>query len=364
MLKPKIAPLTSARFAAAFYVILFHTAYASGFRLPAWFKAVISLGGASVSFFFVLSGFVLASVYLSTGQVVDSRKFWAARFARVYPLYILLFVLDTPYILFQKAAVQGWFNSGWKTAVDFIAGVFLFQAWIPPLNTINFPSWSLSDEAFFYLIFPVVGIFVWKMKPRYAALFGIGLYLVTLGVDVSLSNAGIEPDQSFKLPLMRAAEFVLGIVTSKVFIRLSREQKSRGLLHQAALPTIVVCLGLLYLASSAPLPFPREIVSGILLAPVSGALIVALSSEPLGIAGLMSADLPILLGESSFALYLLHIPLWQLFIWLRLEGVRSHYVGFILTAVLISVCSFHFFEGPMRVKILNHFGYRKTEVVR
>ena len=53
MLKSKTAPLTSARFAAAFYVILFHTAYASGLHMPPWLKTFISLGGASVSFFFV-----------------------------------------------------------------------------------------------------------------------------------------------------------------------------------------------------------------------------------------------------------------------------------------------------------------------
>jgi peptidoglycan/LPS O-acetylase OafA/YrhL len=364
MLKPKIAPLTSARFAAALYVILFHTAYASGFQMPAWLRTFISLGSASVSFFFVLSGFILAIVYLSSGREVDSRKFWIARFARIYPLYILLFVLDTPYILFQKAATQGWLSSAWKTSIDFIAGVFLLQGWYPSLNTINFPSWSLSDEAFFYLLFPFVGLAIWKLKPRYAILFGFGLYVVTVWVGLCFSHVGIAPDHSFDLPLMRAAEFVLGIAACKIFIAASHHQKYRVLLHHAALPTIVLGIILLYLAASVPLPFPHEMLSGVLLAPLSVALIVALSSEPAGIAGIMSAGLPVLLGESSFALYLLHVPLWQVFVWLKLGGVRSHYIGFILIAVLMSVCSFHFFEGPMRRRVLNHFGYGKAEVAR
>jgi peptidoglycan/LPS O-acetylase OafA/YrhL len=354
MLKPKIAPLTSARFAAAIYVILFHTAYASGFQMPGGLRAFLSLGSAAVSFFFVLSGFILAIVYLSAGKAVDARKFWIARFARIYPLYILLFVLDTPYILFQKAATQGWYSAAWKTSADFVAGVFLLQGWYPSLNTINFPSWSLSDETFFYLLFPAVGLAIWKLKPRYAVLFGVGLYFVTVLVGLWFSHAGIAPDHSFNLPLMRAAEFVLGIVACKLFIAASHNQTYRVLLHHAALPTIIAGFALLYLAASVPLPFPHEMVSGVLLAPLSVALIVALSSEPAGIAGVMSASLPVLLGESSFALYLLHVPLWQAFVWLKLGGVRSHYIGFLVVAVLMSVCSFYFFEGPMRRKILNH----------
>ena len=139
---------------------------------------------------------------------------------------------------------------------------------------------------------------------------------------------------------------MLGIVASKVFISLSSEQRHKLRLHQLALPTIVVCIALLYLASATALPFPHEMVTGVLLAPLSVALIVALSSEPVGITGLMTAELPVLLGESNFALYLLHVPLWQLFVWLKLGGVRSHYVGFLLAAVLISICSFQFFNGP------------------
>ena len=137
---------------------------------------------------------------------MNSRKFWVARFASV-PLYILLFVLDTPYIHFKRPGMQGWFQAAWNNPL-ISSLVYSLQGWYPSLNTINFPSWSFPMKLFFYLLFPSVGLTLWKMKPKHAIFFGLGLYFVTLRIDLWFSAAGIAPDHSFEIPLMRAAEFV------------------------------------------------------------------------------------------------------------------------------------------------------------
>jgi peptidoglycan/LPS O-acetylase OafA/YrhL len=103
----KVAPLTSARFLAAIYVVMFHTAYNSGFQIPQWLKVFLSMGSYSVSFFFVLSGYILATVYLKGSGQIDLKSFWKARFGRVYPLFLLLLVLDIPYIALDRAARYG-----------------------------------------------------------------------------------------------------------------------------------------------------------------------------------------------------------------------------------------------------------------
>src|ERR1700712_5707681 len=84
--------LTSLRFFAALYVVLYHslTPMVSGIEKHAFVQRAISLGYASVSFFFFLSGYILAVAYLRTGRDLRMRKrFYVARFARIYPLFAL-----------------------------------------------------------------------------------------------------------------------------------------------------------------------------------------------------------------------------------------------------------------------------------
>jgi peptidoglycan/LPS O-acetylase OafA/YrhL len=357
----KVAPLTSARFIAALYVILFHTAYDSGFAIPRWVKTFLSLGGASVSFFFVLSGYILAIVYLEREGLFDKRRFWTARFARVYPLFFVILVLDTPQLLLDRAMRYGWSTSIWKTSLNFMLDVLLLQGWSQTFNAINFPSWSLSDEAFFYAIFPFVGMLLWKMRTRWVAAFGVTLYLVTLALLILLHSVGLKSDFAYNMPLLRSSEFILGIVTAKCHICAFRSERYRSALHTAALPLLILCLAFFCLTCYAETPIPHSILIGIFLAPVFIGVILALSSDPPIIGGLLSARLPILLGEASFALYLIHIPLWQLFQAFRLGGNRSHYIGFLLSAILLSICSFSFFENAAKKKILDFASAKDTE---
>ena len=359
--KSKIAPLTSARFLAALYVVLFHTVYGSGFAVPHWFKTFLSLGGASVSFFFVLSGYILSTVYLKRGLSLDIRRFWIARFARVYPLFFVILVLDTPQILLDRAMRYGWSMSIWKTATNFTLDVFLLQGWSAAFNAINFPSWSLSDEAFFYAIFPLAGVFVWKLRARYAAVFGGTLYLATIVLLMLLHYAGLRDDFAYNVPLLRCSEFILGIVTGKLHSSALQTVRYRRVLHSVALPLLILCTALFCIACYAKLPVPHPILSGILLAPVFAGIIVALSSDPIILGSLLSARFPVLLGEASFALYLIHIPLWQLFQAFGLGGIRYHYLGFLLTAIALSICSFLFFENSARKKILDYAAAKDTE---
>ncbi len=80
--RPEIPALTSLRFFAALWVVLFHIREFGLWRggiTP--YRAVVQLGYLGVSFFFVLSGFIL--VYVYAGREVPKRLFWQARFARV-----------------------------------------------------------------------------------------------------------------------------------------------------------------------------------------------------------------------------------------------------------------------------------------
>src|SRR5579859_879943 len=170
----KIYPLTSVRFFAAFLVLFHHSVRiflpvfsARGVRgAPTDVAGIISLAfPVSASFFFFLSGYVLSFVYLNNAKTLDKREFAAARFARLYPLYFVVLVLDTPELLVPEIHRYGVKVGLTKTAGILAANVAMLQAWKGSrLLRINMPSWSLCVEAFFYLCFPLLGALLWKLR--------------------------------------------------------------------------------------------------------------------------------------------------------------------------------------------------------
>jgi peptidoglycan/LPS O-acetylase OafA/YrhL len=134
--------------------VLFHFASqpAGEHRLPKAIVTFLQNGYMGVPFFFLLSGFVLT--YAHSGETSRSksrRSFWAARFARVYPVYLLSLVLNWPFrndgpfhIMLSRGAMAATLTATQTWNPHFF---YLAQAWNPP-------AWTLSVEAFFYLCFP------------------------------------------------------------------------------------------------------------------------------------------------------------------------------------------------------------------
>ena len=92
--------LTSLRFIAAFAVLVLHYRDLFGPLPDALLRAIVG-GQYGVTFFFVLSGFILTYRYHDwfDGGVRDGRfwRFQRLRFARIYPIYLLGLLLDTPW---------------------------------------------------------------------------------------------------------------------------------------------------------------------------------------------------------------------------------------------------------------------------
>ena len=151
---PQLAALTSLRFFAALHIVLFHIWIFElpGFSsAPAWIERALEAGPTSVSLFYVLSGFILTYNYVLArgGTTVRARDFWVARIARLYPVYLLAFILYTPLIVLDTETSAG------LRALAGVMALFALQSWGGPTAFVwNPPGWSLSVEAFFYLLFP------------------------------------------------------------------------------------------------------------------------------------------------------------------------------------------------------------------
>ncbi len=176
-----LKPLTSLRFIAAFWVLLYHFKDHLGLNMGHMgLVADVYLG---VDLFFTLSGFILAHVYLTTLE--DGRfgygGFLKNRLARVYPMHLA--ALAAMIVLFVGASALG-AGVGSPEAFklsDLPAHLLMIHGWgATEAVGWNFPSWSISAEWAAYLLFPLIAGAVLKGR-QYSAFVAFGALALWIG---------------------------------------------------------------------------------------------------------------------------------------------------------------------------------------
>ena len=272
--------LTSLRAVAALFVFGFHLVRWDVLDLPP-----LALGLTGVSFFFVLSGFVLS---WSTAPARRPGVFWWHRFARIYPLH--LFALVAAFALPVRPHEM--------SAESVIANLLLLQAWWLDEQVVfgvNGVSWSLSCEVAFYALLPAALLLTARLSPgrqvaaalAWFALVSAAAAALTLLVDDGYTVALVNP-------VLRSGEFLLGLAASSV-VRSGWRCRRR---------TAVGCLAGLGLLALLPLPARVTQVS-LALAFVVVVVVAALADLD-GAPGPLTRRAAVYAGELSFAFYLAH----------------------------------------------------------
>jgi peptidoglycan/LPS O-acetylase OafA/YrhL len=152
----RIDNLTGVRAFAALWVVLFHLNYAP--PVHHIMGGVVEHGLCGVDVFFVLSGFVLSIVYASRLPARVNglwyRKFIVRRFAKIYPLHLITFLLMVALVLLGRHLhyrfVDGARNSWWSA----FCNLFLVHSLgLTKTPSWNYPSWSVSAEWMAYAVF-------------------------------------------------------------------------------------------------------------------------------------------------------------------------------------------------------------------
>lgn len=205
-LSARLDTLTGLRFVAALLVFALHLAtYAPNNGFGAAFRNVFGHGPVGVSFFFILSGFVLT---WSHREGDTARAFYRRRFARIAPAYwVALAVALTEHLATPPPGGRGPLVT---QALPSFIGV---QAWFPSDAYHyggNSVGWSVSVELFFYAAFPALILLCHRRGAR------VFLGIVALGA-VIVVPAVLRPSESvgawaiYIFPLGRLAEFVCGV---------------------------------------------------------------------------------------------------------------------------------------------------------
>ena len=387
MLNPaRVEQLTGLRFFAALGVLLCHFHVLIPNAAP---KFLFDLGGHGVTLFFVLSGFVLTWRYdaphqISTGKTrtgqlprINLAAFAAARFARIAPVYwlALVMVVATYATLGPGPAM----STPPPTVVQGLGGLLLnvvaLQAWVPSEHVQQFwnaPGWSISAEVFFYCCFPWLLRLRWLSGSPWSLALITGVFSVSLGLYLWILQASghwgaMGLAFAARLPLLGLWPFVMGMLCCRLLRRNPHWPTHKGgwtLLAFALLVVVAWATG-----AWAPPEAPHLallLVSHLLYVPLFTVLIVCLVLDHGPLARFLSSPPLVLLGHASYALYLLHwLPLGAAVWWLDDTPAPLWAVSMgIGGLVALSLMVYHWFETPMRLRLVAGLQGRRPNVSR
>lgn len=320
------------------YVVFFHgvPGLRAHFEVPTTIQTFFGYGYLAVGFFFLLSGFILVYTYEGQMEGATNRgRFWEARFTRIYPVYLL------------SLALAYWFQPNLHVGTA-AAVLSMVQAWNPGAPELagawNYPAWSLSVEAFFYLCFPFLLPWLSRRSTSILRCVVVVLLAVCVAGHTCLMGLGNWNHSSavgrvLPLPVLRLPEFLLGMALGLLFLR------SGGKSHHP-LWTYGALLSLLGLLS---LPLGEWI--SLVMVPFA-VLIYELARGESRLSKALSTPLMVLLGGASYAIYLLQLPVRD---WTRAalssaptKVAEIGALGTPLILVLFSVLVFEYWEEPLR----------------
>lgn len=311
----RLDPLTSLRFFAWAGIVLLHVFPHLDFQYT---KPQGLLMAQGVSFFFVLSGFILTYVYRDLSRPADLKAFFLARFARVWPMHVACILLG---LLMLEA--HYWEEIVSSSGKILLAQLAMLHAWIPDRNyyySLDDASWSISTECGFYLFFPFLlrrGQLGWTAKLLISLVIATIFAFLVGPLDCRFAT-GI-------CPLGRLQEFVLGMSVCALWLKTHSKVKLKpltaSLIELAFL--ILVAMYLFFVWQKLPIFQPPLNNHGTIVdcakcwfvvggnAPIYAAIIFWIATEQGFISKALKHPWLVWLGEISYSVYLVHFVLVQ-----------------------------------------------------
>jgi peptidoglycan/LPS O-acetylase OafA/YrhL len=387
--RKSLGALTGARFLAALWVLVYHYtvefrfanvgesgAYQYGHRSP--LELVIGQGHLAVDFFFILSGFILAYTYLTDENTVrgGKRVFWVARIARIYPVYLLGLLLGLGPYLATEHNLQ-------NIVLSVGSHVVMLHAWLPGALDLNQPSWSLSVEAFFYALFPLLLPLFARLRRRGLIVILVGSWLffglllaslALLGQATGWGDLWWWRDFVRYNPFINLPDFTAGMTLGILFVRSDLGtrlpfNRFRAPTFDVAIIALVACLAAVIIGFHH-FGVQSDVIDTFapLVLPVLAALIFLLAFQRGLIARALSLPIAVWLGEISYGVYILHEPMWGPLSGFAKQALQMQPGNVVLIPVyfvlVIAVAglSFKYLEGPTRRAIRRRWGRPKVAV--
>jgi peptidoglycan/LPS O-acetylase OafA/YrhL len=343
---PRVESLTGLRWWAAFFVFTHHMTQLAPLPIFDFLK----FGTSGVTFFFVLSGFVLT---WSAQPGTRLRTFYRRRFARIWPAHVAaLIVAVFVFYRFDPDPAMPWIKPVSITVL--VLSLFLLHGWSNDPTILyggNPASWTLSVEAFFYAYFP----FVQRATAKLKVTGGLILCVAVLGVAAAYRLALFQWNDVvpvFPQPVLHSVAFLFGVGLA---ISLRTGWKPRIPVWFAFL-AVAGGLYTLYFAGEHPGKVPFSTILSLtqkeVLTLLYGFLILAVASRDMrgGRSWLRSRPL-VALGQWSYSFYLVHATI--MYAIKEFHGMAGP-VGWTSLTWYGGVCALSIFASWLLYKFVEH----------
>lgn len=374
--KQKIPILDAFRFICSALVVLVHYEIIFG-----QFLIYGAFATTAVSWFFVVSGFILSYTYPQLQGAADYKRFYLHRFVRIYPVYFLAVIFSALFVVYGMSVMGEAFFAEIRRPIQISydlpeeksSGFLLsstlrylsFTQSIGGMETLKFlfngPLWSLVLEVYFYICFPLL---ILLLKPvnslkrvLLAFAFGYGLQFVLILLflpdaeqyDVMNLNVPVYTN-----PLIRCIEFIFGMLLYKAFsfgeISLNNIRRRVAVVVTISLYLVSIYVGENYV--------PYQYSSFFLSVPAVTIMIYALL-ELRWYPQQKMVKFCSLLGALSYVLYCFHWPLMELLRYSRLlpESLPLTLHVLLLMSILMVFCYllYRLIETPARRLLFHYF---------
>jgi peptidoglycan/LPS O-acetylase OafA/YrhL len=347
----RIDSLTALRFFAAFGVVCHHLGYGKG------------IGSLGVTFFFVLSGFILTYNYFAILSRPNRRSlasYAAARIARIYPVHLATFLFSIPLVVAAEKHTVG----------ETLANLLLLQSFWPSglsVFSYNSVSWTLSDEMFFYIALPAILVAAARTglasRPRALAAGGGILFAAAVVVAVALQGRMAPYSRPWWLvyiaPQFRITDFIVGVLLGLGFLAVSHRAQpvagsgSRGL--YTALEALA--LGSVVLSYRATAYKYDTLSMGLYYLPAFALVIAVFARQGGWFSSILSSRPLVHLGEISYSVYMLHhlviryiATYFSRKVYLGTVSARQivAHIFVVVVIVALSDALYRYFEDPVR----------------
>jgi len=340
-----IHALTGLRGLAVSIVFITHSANES--MLPDYLGK--GFGQVGVMMFFVLSGFLMAHLYIKEDfNYANAKKYALARIGRVVPLYFVLLFVS---ILITKYIYNDFYYNFSETDV-LMRAVFFIEA--------PYVFWTIPVEVQFYVIF--MGF--WFLYKKNASPYILAAYIIfTMLPSVWIF---LEIGQKMKVVSLFSYAFFLGVVTALLREYIRRSVVIGKIASVAGYPLIILLfLNLPVLREQYGLVYANNIFFRTWGDPITWVIVyglficVILNSKSVAF---LNHRLFVYLGSISYGFYLMHYPVLLYFKALEISSIAKLVLAFTV-ATVISHLSYNYFEKPAGKKIRNLRWMKSEETV-
>ena len=343
------------RFVAAMLIVVYHYAKNTWpFTFEPW-KRIPNGDAYIVSFFFVLSGFVIAYTYYRKAQEgINWKSFMIKRLSRFYPLYLASLILIFPFR----------FGESHNTLTGAGLYIAMLQSWLPPYpTTFNTPAWAMSVFFAIYMIFPA--LLTWMYRRKTGSLFFFtGIFWLTSQIVVhllfNLWYMGADTflhDFILYNPLIHLNSFLVGVFMGVYYLRRGDTEINQKWNRIALIFSLLAGVVFIFVRMDlkAILPFKLRYSEG-LMAPVYALIILLLAQDQTAISKFLSKPILVAVGDLSFSIYLLQTPVVDMYkslILPRLERyipwtANWHFYFYFVLLMAAAIISRHWFEKPLQ----------------